>query len=256
MKVDDFLTWFPIGLAALALLIAGISLYLSIRGFKFSKADFEADRTTIIATSMRFPGDPKEFGITEGIDEKEKHEKLSQMFRYGLRNAILAFVPSLKPNSIRECRLVFPKETTEKNEFTIGNISAGSITRAWIEHRIIDEGDFAVPLRAVTDRLWDFFRRITPERHKVQYGTLNDVTIPLVIELILVAKGQKFKERQLYELQISYQVSDKDECFVHHFTIDFQRRLKKREKALTILTKGMRDVKTRFNEPLPVEDVV
>ena len=254
MNKADFITWAPVIISGLLLLIAGISIYISAKSFSFSREEFFASRTTILSCSLR-PNLSEEIAKKFELLNKEKNQEeyLGQfptLLREGLKNAILAFVPSLKPNFIHECKLIISKNICENNEFTISNISADSITQKLVEQKIITEGDFGVPATFVTSKFDNFLKKMTPDRHKVGFGTFNHITLPLIVEIIILAKGRKYHEKQLYSLTLGFQVSEQNECLIRGFTIDYKRRIGRKENLPRLLDVDMKNIDIHFNEPL------
>lgn len=247
------MTWLPLAISGVSLVIAIISLCISAKGLHLSQEEFFASRTTILSCSVR-PNLSQEDIKGLGSNDPALHAESARRWAQGFIKGFIAFVPSMKPNFIHECSLSLPQEIGKHHELTVSNISSGSITRKLVSMGVIDEGDFGVPYEFLIPKLHQYLRKITPDRHKVQRGTLNQAAVPLVVGLQILAKGKKYCERQLYHLSLGYQVAEDGECLVTGLSMDYKRRLSRREKTSKVLSSEMSQAGVKFlSEPLPVE---
>lgn len=249
---DRFRILLPLVASLLSLAIASVSLYVSFQGHELSKEEFFATRTTILTSALRPQINGKQLLELGTSEREEDKQEFRQIWENGFKSGFIAFMPSLKPSDIRECKLIFPREVTDNgsHDFIMtGNLSTGAITRLLVSEGVIDDGDFAIPSQLLVPKFYDFLQRITPEQHKIGHGTLNEVVLPLVIEIDFFAKGRQYTEQQLYDLRLIYQVSEEDECLVQTFLIDFKRRLDKSENVDNILDYGMKNMRTLFSAP-------
>lgn len=245
--------WLPITISIFALLISIWSISISRQGLKLAEEDYFAQRTVILSSSIRPQVNGPEFKKMLFSTNEEDKKKASQLLKEGYHRAIFVFIPSQHPSGVKDITLYFPEEVNGFNSLTIQNIAKGQLTQQLQNSKVIQKDEFGFPAQIVVPKLYDYLQRITPERNKVDNGTLNTVKIPIVIEVKMILKGRVHKEFQLYWADISFQVSEKNEPLVQNFTIDFIDRLKNEKMISPTLRKRVKEVTTFFSEPLPKE---
>jgi hypothetical protein len=229
-------------------------MYSARQSLKISHEEYFSQRTAILTTSIRPSADGSEFQKLISSGDPEKKKEAMDLYREGLRNGALAFIPSLYPSGIKDMTIYLPEEVDGLNSLALSNVSRGQLTKQYQKFGMIKEDEFAIPSSFLTVKFVEYLKKRTPDRYKVQNGTLNDLIMPIVIGLKMILKGRVYNEYQLYIAEVLYQVNFKNEPLIQNISVDFKNRFRKESEALSQMQKMSSNIEFRFNEPLPVED--
>lgn len=240
----------PIVISSIALVVSIVGILTARKSYQVSRKEFLASRTLLLTSSIR-PNLSASWIDKMRSADTDTRDQARQEFVRAFEEALIIFKPSLKPNTLLGVEFTFPKVVTPHRKMEYSNISAGQTTAFYIEQGIIKEGDFAAHAFTLTGKISDWLRLITPARYKV--GTLNRAALPVAVRVDLIAKGDRYKEHQLYEMDVSYQVTDLD-VLVQQINLNFLARIPSTEDVDGVLAKMMESGQfgVRFlSEPLP-----